>query len=275
MFALNAVRIAVLMLIGYVGYPDIAAYGFHSQAGWIAFNAVACGVAFISHRSSWLSNAPRRHEPGLETENPTAAYLMPLLCILIAGVIARSMSSGFEIGYPVRLLAGGIALFVYRKHLLKLEWRVSWYGVAVGIAVFLVWEAFAYFLLPSSHVPLQLSDRSLIFRVFWIVCRVLAAVITVPIAEELAYRGYLMRRIEHPDFESVAFRAVRPSVVFIAAIAFGLSHGSMWPAGIAAGIGFGFLLRRRGSIGDAVLAHGTANALVATCVLVADQWQLW
>ncbi len=34
MFALNALRIAILMLIGNAGFPDVAAYGFHSQAGW-------------------------------------------------------------------------------------------------------------------------------------------------------------------------------------------------------------------------------------------------
>lgn len=38
-FALNIARIAVLVLIGDAGYPGVA-YGFHSQAGWIAFTAV-------------------------------------------------------------------------------------------------------------------------------------------------------------------------------------------------------------------------------------------
>jgi exosortase/archaeosortase family protein len=49
-FALNVVRIAALVLIGNSGYPDVARYGFHSQAGWIAFNVAACGIALASRR---------------------------------------------------------------------------------------------------------------------------------------------------------------------------------------------------------------------------------
>jgi len=55
--ALNALRIAILMLIGNAGFPDVAAYGFHSQAGWIAFNSVACGLAFLSRRGSGFNHA--------------------------------------------------------------------------------------------------------------------------------------------------------------------------------------------------------------------------
>ncbi len=59
MFALNVFRIAALMLIGNAGYPDVASFGFHSQAGWIAFNSVACGLVFVSRRSSWLNRVAR------------------------------------------------------------------------------------------------------------------------------------------------------------------------------------------------------------------------
>src|SRR6202035_1714936 len=40
-FLLNTVRIAALLLIGDAGYEKIAMLGFHSQAGWIAFNLAA------------------------------------------------------------------------------------------------------------------------------------------------------------------------------------------------------------------------------------------
>jgi exosortase/archaeosortase family protein len=54
---LGVLRIAILMLIGNAGFPDVAAYGFHSQAGWIAFNSVACGLAFLSRRGSGFNHA--------------------------------------------------------------------------------------------------------------------------------------------------------------------------------------------------------------------------
>jgi CAAX prenyl protease-like protein len=212
---------------------------------------------------------------GVSTENPTAAYLMPLLWILIAGVVARAISSGFEVAYPLRLVVGAIALLAYRRRFGRLNWQVSWRGAALGVAIFIAWEICARLLLPATNIPTQLAGQSIEFKTVWIACRIIAAVITVPLAEELAFRGFLMRRLMDADFESVPFSSVRPFAIVISAIVFGVSHGAMWPAGIATGLALGVLLVRRGSIGDVVLAHGTANALVAVAVLAGGQWQLW
>jgi CAAX prenyl protease-like protein len=99
--------------------------------------------------------------------------------------------------------------------------------------------------------------------------------LVVPIAEELAYRGYLMRRLMSADFESVPYQSVHWASVTISAVAFGLAHGVMWLPGIVAGLAFGILTVRRGSLGEAVVAHATTNALVAAAVLGLGQWQLW
>jgi membrane protease YdiL (CAAX protease family) len=44
---------------------------------------------------------------------------------------------------------------------------------------------------------------------------------------------------------------------------------------ISAGILFGLAVIRRGRIGDAVVAHATANALLAAYVLAYHKWHLW
>ncbi len=46
MWIVNALRIVALIAIGTAGWREIALGGFHSQAGWIAFNAIALG--FVS-----------------------------------------------------------------------------------------------------------------------------------------------------------------------------------------------------------------------------------
>ena len=94
-------------------------------------------------------------------------------------------------------------------------------------------------------------------KVIWVTIRVLAAVITVPLAEELAFRGFLMRRLTSTDFESVSFRRVPWFALLASATAFGLLHGGNWIAGCVAGILFGLLVVRRGIIGSCV-AHATA-----------------
>ena len=46
----NGLRLAALILIGTYWSPDIAERGFHSQAGWLAFNGVALGLVAVSVR---------------------------------------------------------------------------------------------------------------------------------------------------------------------------------------------------------------------------------
>ena len=58
-FILNSVRIAALILIGDAGATTVALGGFHSQAGWIAFNGVALGLASLAHRVPYLSSGPK------------------------------------------------------------------------------------------------------------------------------------------------------------------------------------------------------------------------
>ena len=135
MFGLNAVRIAVLVLIGNAGYHEVAVYGFHSQAGWIAFNIVAVGIAVWTQRSRWLNRGEAPLE-GNRSDNPTAVFLMPLLAILAAGMLSHALSGRFEWLYPLRLLACLAVIVIYRHRLAALDWRCSWRGALLGIGVF-------------------------------------------------------------------------------------------------------------------------------------------
>jgi exosortase E/protease (VPEID-CTERM system) len=272
-FFLNAVRIAALVLIGDAGYARIATVGFHSQAGWIAFNLAAFGVAILSSKSSWLNRTAR--ERRVHTNDATAAYLMPLLAILAAGMLAHALSAGFDLLYPLRLVCAFIVLWAYRHRYRDLDWRASWRGIATGMLLFCVWAAFAHFLTTPTPISESLSQLPGPMRATWIACRASAAIITVPIAEELAYRGYLLRRLAKADFESVAFRQVRWPALVVSSIVFGITHGSFWLPGIAAGLAYGALAMKTGRIGESVVAHATTNALLAAYVLTFNQWQLW
>jgi exosortase E/protease (VPEID-CTERM system) len=273
-FALNVLRVAALVLIGDAGYPDVAVYGFHSQAGWIAFNCAAGAIAFASRRIAWLNRTATRGV-ARDGDNPTAAYVLPLLAVLAAGMLARAASSGFETLYAIRLVAGGLVLWFCWPKLTALDWRFSWRGPAAGIAVFALWMCASRLLVPASTMPDALAAMSSPQRWLWIAGRVAASLIIVPIAEELAYRGYLLRRLTAADFEAVRFQGVGGWSLLLSSLAFGVAHGAMWLPGIAAGAIYGALVMRTGRIGEAVTAHITANGLITACVLLAGQWQLW
>lgn len=284
-FLLNAVRIAAIVLIGDAGHQDIAAAGFHSQAGWIAFNLAAFGVAFGAKHSTWLSratqppsaaarDAPAAHDAH-DAHDATAAYLVPLLAILAAGMVAHALSAGFDELYALRLLCAAAALIAFRSSYRNLDWNFSWRGVAAGAAVFVVWAVFARFLTSPAPVPGGLAALSSPLRVLWIAGRAAAAIITVPIAEELAYRGFLMRRVVNADFAALSFARVPWWAVGISAVVFGITHGSFWLPGTIAGLAYAALAVKTGKIGESVAAHATTNSLVAMQVLLFGQWQLW
>jgi exosortase E/protease (VPEID-CTERM system) len=271
-FALNVLRIAALVKIGDSGHPDIAQYGFHSQAGWIAFNLAACGVVLVSRRIRWLYTDLERRLP--VAENPTATYLVPFLAILAAGMISLALSGGFDTFYALRLLAGIGALAALYSRLRHQNWRFSWRAIAVGALVLAVWIGAAHFLLQRQAMPAALVAMSPGLRIGWITTRIVTATLVVPIAEELAYRGYLLRRLVSADFESVSYSAVRWPAVLISSLVFGLGHGSMCVAGIVAGGLYAELLRRTGKIGESVVAHATTNALLALAALSLGHWEL-
>jgi membrane protease YdiL (CAAX protease family) len=52
----------------------------------------------------------------------------------------------------------------------------------------------------------------------------------------------------------------------MSSVLFGVLHGR-WLAGTLAGIGYALAFRQRGQLVDAVVAHMTTNALIATYVL--------
>jgi len=277
MFLLNSVRIAALVLIGAAGYPNVAVVGFHSQAGWIAFNAVAFGVAVVAKNSTWLNRTARKDAARDETANPTAAYLAPLLAILAAGMLAHALSGGFDYLYPLRLIAAVAVLWAYRSTYLKMDLRCSWRGVGVGSCIFAVWVVADHWIGKPHGMPESLAESSPAVRSLWIVGRALAATLTVPIAEELAYRGYLMRAIttRKQSFDSLEFRQVRWPALIAASVIFGAMHGTMTVPGILAGAAYGLITVRTNRLMEAVAAHATTNALIAVAVLGFGQWQLW
>ncbi len=299
LFLLNAVRITALILIGNAGAPQIALGGFHSQAGWISFNLVALGLAVAARRMSFFSNGatalsndttaafagiseqPGARVSGEAADNAAAYYLMPFLSILFVGMLATAVSAGFEWLYPLRFVAVLGVLWIYRRHYAAMDWRFGWFGVGMGVLVFGLWMGCDVLFNTSSNtggadvMPAALRAASPATRAAWIAVRALAAIVTVPVAEELAFRGFAMRRFISTDVDQLPASAFTWLGLVVSSVVFGLMHGSMWFAGILAGFCYAWALIRGSRIGEAVIAHATTNALLAAYVLVYQKWHLW
>jgi len=268
----NAVRLAALIVIGSSYSPKLALNGFHSQAGWIAFSAVAVGLVALTQKVAWLQHSEDRKTSPIATDR-TSSYLVPFLALLVATMLATLLADPL-LAAPVRLVSTLGVLWIFRSVYSTLSWRVSWRSLIIGAGVAGLWVLCT----PNEPGPGQeLFQRAPrlpgSWAVAWLVCRMTSYVVLVPLVEELAFRGYLIRRWISADFETVQPGAICWTAVAISSVAFGLLHGSNWIPGTIAGIGFALAWLRQGSIGDAVLAHASANGLLAMLALALNRWE--
>jgi exosortase E/protease (VPEID-CTERM system) len=275
---LNAVRIIALVVIGTSGWRDIAAGGFHSQAGWLLFNAVGLSfVAIINRGGYFMAHAKAACEVAdSPTFQSTAAYLGPFVAMLAAAMLTGAVSAGFDWLYALRIVAIAAVIWSCRKTYARLNWTCSWGALAIGVATFAVWVAMFPDGLTSKAVwPVALQSVPSSWAAAWLALRLGGYVIAVPVAEELAFRVYAMRRVMDSDIERVPVGAFSwPSFVISSAL-FGAFHGALWPQGVIAGMAFACALCRRRAVGDAVLAHATTNALIAMYVFATGRWSVW
>jgi exosortase E/protease (VPEID-CTERM system) len=276
MWLANVARITLLVAVGVWISPTVAVQGFHSQAGWLAFNGIALGLVLASRRIRFFALPDLEAENGKST-NPTAAYLVPLLAIVATTMITAAFTAGFDWFYPLRVLAAATALWYYHRYYAALRWTWSWTAIAIGIVTFVLWMA----LEPAptgtstdSTFGTGLARLGAVWGPTWLVFRVIGSVVTVPLAEELAFRGYLSRRLIAAEFQDVPLGRFTWLSFLGSSILFGALHGR-WLAGMLAGMLYAVALYRRGEFADAVVAHATTNALIAAHVLATGPWSLW
>jgi exosortase E/protease (VPEID-CTERM system) len=286
---LNAVRITALILIGAWGYPNVAVGGFHSQAGWLAFNAVGFLALIVIQRWSFIrvdaaslrDSAPTANKESLSTgespqgtsQNESLPYLAPLFALVLASMIGEALGDGAMWFYPLRvpavLIAFGMTCQAFAGG--KLRPSPTLWGPIVGIGVFALWM-----LLEPKHPSVEAAPAVLntAWGNFWLVCRVLGSVVCVPLAEELAFRGYLLRRLISRDFQRVDLACFKWLSFAGSSILFGLLHGR-WFAGTLAGMAYAGAVYRHRRLGDAIVAHAVTNALIAAWVVMFGRWSLW
>lgn len=137
--------------------------------------------------------------------------------------------------------------------------RVSWQSVAIGIAVGALWIATD----PSNGLPSDLghwiSSLPIWLAATWLLVRALGSVVVVPIAEELAFRGFLARvLISKGRFESVGLREFRPLAFSVSSVTFGLMH-ERWLAAFLAEAVYALLMYRTTGLSDPIAAHSAST----------------
>jgi CAAX prenyl protease-like protein len=143
---------------------------------------------------------------------------------------------------------------------LKLEW--SWPAVGAGLLVFVVWIALdTSELTPETQVALSIFASAETQSTFIVAAHMFSSVLIVPFSEEIAFRGYILRRLINSRVSQVRIGAFTLYSCSISSIIFGLTH-DRWCVGTIAGFIYALVLYQKRNLGHAVLAHGVTNLLL-------------
>jgi exosortase E/protease (VPEID-CTERM system) len=293
---LNVLRIAALVAIGVHISAAVALQSFHSYVGSILFAGANLAIMFAVLRTPMLlrdgvvsEHAASSSTDGESLENYAATHLIPFLCLVAMG-LATSAISPDATWHPVKIIVAAGALYFCRGSLGRFLWprattpgvpptTALWWATCVALLTATAWLLSSA--LPGS--PLSSAGRDLIPHfagtasgrlagVVWWSLRIVGAVLVVPVSEELAFRGYVIRRLTSPDVELVQWANVSTIALVVQAILFGVLHPQHMLAGTFAGVAYGWLGRRTRCGYAPVLAHALTNAIVLTAAAATGRW---
>lgn len=148
-------------------------------------------------------------------------------------------------------------------------------AAAAGTAVFAIWinldAPWAMFGEAPGFDPAR-ADGSLDWAL--VAVRLFGAVAVVPLMEELFWRSFVLRWIDRADFLRHAPASASLRALIISSLLFGLEH-HLWLAGMLAGLAYGELYRRSGSLWSPIAAHACTNLLLGFWVVHTGSWRFW
>ena len=216
---------------------------------------------------------------------PEGPYIIPFAVLLAFLAVALVLPLSGALGELARVAIPAAALWWFARPVL--DFRVR-HGIAtplIGVLICALWIAPDLLFPGYRRSPLfenaivgfargSLSEAARHDPAV-LALRTLRAAIVVPIAEELFWRGWLMRRMIHPDFERVPLGTYQATAFWVVALLFASEHGPYWDVGLAAGILLNSWMVRTKSLGDVILAHAIANLCLSGYVIVAGKWEYW
>jgi len=105
--------------------------------------------------------------------------------------------------------------------------------------------------------------------------RFFGLVVVVPFAEELFYRGFLLKFVtDLDDFKRVPTGAFSVLALAVNVVLFALSHQE-WLAAAVFALAMCVLLRFTKNLFACVLAHAVTNLMLGVYIVQTGQWQYW
>ena len=265
-FLFNILRIAVLLVIGLEGNPELAVGGFHSHAGWMMFTIIALGVVLLLQVVPFFrKDSIAAGEPATASgpaplvpfwQDPMVAAILPFAVFMLTAVPVAAFAATPGAVYPLRVLIVGAVMIGFLAFYRALPWRIDPVACLAGLAIGVGWVAIP---VPASETAASAPYGALTGAalVGWYIARGFGTIVLVPVLEEVFFRKYLHEKL---TLGTGAIRWILPSLV--TAVLFAALH-DRWAEAFVAGLIFTWVAHRKGgTIADAIIAHALANAVV-------------
>ena len=189
-------------------------------------------------------------------------YLVPFLVYIITTPL---VNYGYMLIIRFFLVLSLILAFSeYYKFKLKPEF----FPVLIGAIIFLFW------VLLDGYYPLIGKTYYAAGNNILLIFRILSFVAIAPVVEEFFVRNFLARILINNNWKKVRLGTFTTASFVMTTLFFGFSH-NRWLPGLIAGALLNYAMSRKKNMGSVILAHATANALLAAYIIYTGSWNFW
>lgn len=225
------------------------------------------------------------------TKSPVTSYVAPFVLYLLGtSLAARAPREMYPLAYGA--VAALVAIVAWRllrgRQIVAPRRRIGW-AVVVGLLGAALWLGLsearleehiaAYlpaWLRPSPRVgfnPFENISQPLAAWSF-IVVRLIGLVLLTPVAEELFWRGFLLRWIISADWQDVPLGQYQARSYWLVTLLFTLAHPEWLAAACYCMLLNGLLYWKR-DLFSCMVAHGVSNLVLGIYILSTGAWWLW
>lgn len=243
-------------------------------------------------------------------QNPWIVCLLPMAVFMLVGSLEPTPVTGagaaskswldlvieyrhYPLVYAVKIVLVAAAMVFVWPGYRQYAWRVTWLGLAVGIAGAAAWIGLSTWQRGwmgglaeqtgigwlkslgqrSAFNPMHEIDQPALAYAFLAV-RLFGLALVVPVIEEFFLRGFVMRFVMRDRWWEVPFGTVSRAAVVAGTLVPVLMHPQETVAALVWSSAVTWLMARTRSIWDCVLAHAVTNLLMGVYVIASGQWWL-